>query len=73
MSENHILDNDDFDEILQLSPLTPHDTHSNDLASKELHAIEQALQQSKGNKSKAAKLLGIHPSTLWRKLKKHHL
>ena len=36
----------------------------------EMHAIEDALAKSGGNRQKAADLLGIHKSTLYRKLKK---
>jgi len=34
-------------------------------------AIEQTLRQTNGNKARAAQLLGIAPSTLYEKLKKH--
>lgn len=40
---------------------------SND--SDERDKIINALKQAKGNKSLAAKLLGIHRTTLWRKLR----
>jgi len=35
--------------------------------------IVEALKKSKGNKSKAAKLLGISPTTLWRKIKQYKI
>ncbi|MGB9858711.1 MAG: sigma 54-interacting transcriptional regulator [Moorellaceae bacterium] len=35
----------------------------------ELHLIQRVLKETGGNKTKAAKLLGISRSTLWRKLK----
>lgn len=43
-----------------------------------LHDMEQllitrALQKTGGNKARAGRLLGIDTSTLWRKLKRHHL
>jgi two-component system response regulator GlrR len=41
------------------------------LASLELAAIEQALALSDGNKIKAARSLGISPSTLYEKLRRH--
>jgi transcriptional regulator of acetoin/glycerol metabolism len=39
-------------------------------ARQELQAIEEALQQTGGNITRAAKLLGMHRTTLWRKLKR---
>lgn len=39
----------------------------------EKNAIERALKMADGDKSEAADLLGIHPSTLYRKLKKYNV
>ena len=39
-------------------------------ANEELQAIQHALQQTGGNITRAARLLGIHRTTLWRKLKR---
>jgi len=39
----------------------------------ENEAIKEALKQAAGNKIVAARILGIHPSTLYRKLKKLNL
>lgn len=36
-------------------------------------AIEQALRQTEGNKEQAAKILGLSPTTLWRKMKRLQL
>ncbi len=43
------------------------------LREKEREAIISALEETGGNATKAAKTLGIHPSTLYRKLKKYDL
>ncbi len=41
-----------------------------DLRSKELAAIQAALEHHAGNRTAAARELGIHPTTLWRKLRR---
>jgi DNA-binding NtrC family response regulator len=43
------------------------------LESIEKAAIQQTLEQCKGNKTKAARVLGISPSTLYEKVKKYQL
>ena len=43
------------------------------LARAERHALALALAQSKGNKAQAAKLLGIHRTLLYKKLRRHGL
>jgi len=42
------------------------------LAEKELEYIEEVLQRVGGNRTKAAKILGVDRSSLWRKLKEAH-
>lgn len=42
-----------------------------DIQKSEELAIRAALSEANNNKSYAAKLLGIHKTTLWRKMKKH--
>lgn len=37
----------------------------------EINAIKEAINRCGGNKVKAAKMLGIHPATLYRKIKKY--
>ena len=39
----------------------------------ERRMISEALIQTRGNRTKAAKLLGWGRSTLWRKMKQHNL
>ena len=39
----------------------------------ELQLISKAMQKSQGNKARAARLLGIDTSTLWRKLKRYDI
>ncbi len=39
----------------------------------EKERIKSALEKTKGNRKKAAQLLGISIATLWRKMKKYHL
>jgi transcriptional regulator with PAS, ATPase and Fis domain len=41
------------------------------LRSMERHLIEAALKRHNGNRTRAARELGIDPSTLYRKLKAH--
>mgnify|MGYP000718562994 CR=1 FL=1 len=41
--------------------------------SREEERLRQALKISGGNKGKAAKLLGIDRSTLWRRMKKYEI
>jgi len=61
----------------QLSPVRSHplvtDSQSFNLAEREKAALVAALDQCKGNKKKAAELLGIHRPTLYTKLKKFGL
>ena len=46
---------------------------SEDPEDRERVRIEQILMQYHGNRTLTAKALGISKTTLWRKLKKHHL
>ena len=63
------IDSDDHNVFFDTpaAPVTP--SHS----SSEAQAIQDALRECKGNQTKAARLLGIDRSTLWRKLKKYNL
>ena len=52
-------------------PLTEGGTfRSKDLRSQEMTAIQAALARHGGNQTAAARELGIHPTTLWRKLRR---
>ncbi|RMD45982.1 MAG: hypothetical protein D6831_02720 [Aquificota bacterium] len=46
------------------------DIHYNE---NEVEKIKKILQITKGNKSLAAKMLGIHRTTLWRKIKEYNI
>lgn len=63
------IDSDDHNAFFDAptAPVTP--SH----ASSEAQAIQDALKECNGNQTKAARLLGIDRSTLWRKLKKYNL
>jgi transcriptional regulator with PAS, ATPase and Fis domain len=39
----------------------------------EAERIKEVLRQTKGNKSLAAKILGMHRTTLWRKIKEYNI
>lgn len=47
----------------------PHDTDSRPLSDVESDHILEVVRQCKGNRAKAARLLGVGRNTLWRKLK----
>jgi PAS domain S-box-containing protein len=48
-------------------PVSPLHTRSQET---ETHIIKEILSKNRGNRSATAKELGIHPSTLWRKMKR---
>jgi DNA-binding NtrC family response regulator len=57
-----------------INPVIPDDTSLEELLRKvEMNAIKSALTKAQGNKTKAAQLLGIPPSTLRTKMDKHGL
>jgi len=39
----------------------------------ERHALEAAMERTRGNQSETAKLLGITPRSVYNKLRKHRL
>jgi two-component system response regulator AtoC len=43
------------------------------VASRERVRLAEALQRAGGNKGEAARALGLHRATLWRKLREHGL
>jgi transcriptional regulator of acetoin/glycerol metabolism len=56
-------------EVQRPSLKTPSPSTSSSLDSAEEIRIREALQQAHGNKTEAAKLLGVSRVTLWKKLK----
>ena len=43
--------------------------HLRDKAGRDIARLQNALRRAGGNRSEAARLLGLHRTTLWRKLK----
>ncbi|WP_428912407.1 sigma 54-interacting transcriptional regulator [Niallia sp. Krafla_26] len=87
LCQNEILSHDRLTKLLR-SSLIPYTFSQNNLVQiqeskkenenqenglSEITQIKEALQQSNGNKSLAAELLGMSRTTLWRKLKQYHL
>ncbi len=56
-------------EVQRPSQKTPSSTTPSSISPDEEHRIREALQQAHGNKTEAAKLLGVSRVTLWKKLK----
>ena len=81
MSQNETLTVDDFPDEYKAGHimsnidhgLTTTDQTSNSLDGAEQQVIMNALEQSKGNMTQAAKILGIAKSTLYQKVKKYGL
>jgi Transcriptional regulator containing PAS, AAA-type ATPase, and DNA-binding domains len=74
MTEGGILECDDFPYIMKKTKMDQAEsgvTLSNAKASTEKQLIMDALKQSGDDKKKAAAILAIHPSALYRKLKKY--
>lgn len=72
MSESNILKPEDFFFRLVSQPVKKEEEFQN-LADIERSALEKVLKTTKGNLSKASKLLGISRTTLYSKMKKHDL
>ena len=64
VSKGSLIREEDLPEEILTCPVM-----SSQKGSEEVERIKEALRRSGGNKSLAAKLLGIHRTTLWRKLK----
>lgn len=81
MTENDVIEIEDLPSILKEE--TPKEVRQSEATileqlylqeeQTEKNIISQALQAANGNKSKAAETLGIHRSTLYRKLKKYEI
>ena len=59
--------------MVPTSPATPGPSPGLDMKTQERHLIEQALERTEGNQSRAAVLLGITRNQLVYRLKKHNL
>lgn len=68
LSHDNILSADILEEI-SYNPPNQKLANRGALETMEQVMIENALKETKGNKKEAAQLLGINPTTLWRKLK----
>ncbi|GAB4330868.1 MAG: sigma-54 dependent transcriptional regulator [Candidatus Abyssubacteria bacterium] len=62
---------DDLEPVPSIKRFLRQDGHSSH--ERERQAIEQALADTSGNRTRAAKLLGMSRTTLWRKMKRHRL
>jgi len=60
-----------FGELAAGGPTQGQPASSKDLRSQEMAMIQAALERHGGNRTAAAKELGIHTTTLWRKLRRH--
>jgi DNA-binding NtrC family response regulator len=69
MASGSILTRNDLPEDFQSEQPAGRTEEILDLATMEQRMIARALKKSNGNKARAARLLGIDTSTLWRKLK----
>ena len=63
----------EFSEFSTTVPAAPHATLSEKLALAERGFLRQALIASKGNRTEAARILGISRKNLWEKMKTHQL
>jgi DNA-binding NtrC family response regulator len=75
LAENHLITLDDLPEALHLAPprLEPPASAALNLATLERQAVQAAMEQARGNKVHAAKLLGTTRRTLYRLLRKYGL
>jgi transcriptional regulator with PAS, ATPase and Fis domain len=75
LAENNLITLDDLPESIRMTPPLADDDSSNsvNLNVLERRAVRDALRQTTGNKSRAAKLLGISNRTLYRLLEKYAL
>ena len=73
LAEDHCITLDDLPEAMQAAPAVFYDSSPLNLSQLERQTIHAALQQAKGNKVHAAKLLGISRRALYRLITKYGL
>ncbi|GLH69708.1 Fis family transcriptional regulator [Geothrix rubra] len=59
-----------LEDVAKAAPAADPAPAGQDLHSREMAAIQAALERHGGNRTAAARELGIHPTTLWRKLRR---
>ena len=73
LAEDHLLTVDDLPEAMQTAPAVPTEIGPLNLGELERQTTQAALQQAKGNKAQAAKLLGITRRAIYRLIAKYGL
>jgi DNA-binding NtrC family response regulator len=73
LAEDHLITVDDLPEAMQTAPAVPTEIGPLNLGELERQTAQAALQQAKGNKAQAAKLLGITRRAIYRLIAKYGL